>query len=113
MKTNYGTSDSYLKNKDNSNDDNKKRLQKNAPKGNSPNEQKQTELVISHSIFFFLYLLYCLLIRCCNIIQMPSRICSELTSGVILYITTLTLGNIEKQKHREKDISMKAVIQVS
>lgn len=112
MKTNYGTSDSYLKNKDNSNDDNKKRLQKNAPKGNSPNEQKQTELVISHSIFF-LYLLYCLLIRCCNIIQMPSRICSELTSGVILYITTLTLGNIEKQKHREKDISMKAVIQVS
>ena len=44
---------------------------------------------------------------------MPNRICSELASGVILYITTLTLGNLKKKKHQEKDISMKAVLQVS
>lgn len=54
------------------------------------------ESIISHLIFY-LYRLYCLFIGCCNIIQMPNRLCSELTSGVILYIRALHLGNIKEE----------------
>lgn len=71
-------------------------VEKDVKKGNHPNEQNITESIISHFIFPFVFA-YHLFFRCCNIIQMPNRMGSELTFGAILFITALTLGNIKEE----------------